>query len=116
MVEQVFRDNAEHPPLGRWLLGLASTLGEPFQVMFQGVDPTGLYVLSGRLAPALAFAVLVGVVVTESSRRWGRAAGVGAGWALLAMPRVFGHAHLAALDTFLSLVLDPGPAVGCTRP
>ncbi len=103
MVEQVFRDNAEHPPLGRWLLGLASTLGEPFQVMFKGVDPTGLYVLSGRLAPALAFAVLVGLVVTESSRRWGRAAGVGAGWALLAMPRVFGHAHFAALDTFLSL-------------
>ena len=103
VVEQVFRDNAEHPPLGRWLLGLASTLGEPFQVMFKGVDPTGLYVLSGRLAPALAFALLVGVVVTESSRRWGRAAGVGAGWALLAMPRVFGHAHLAALDTFLSL-------------
>jgi 4-amino-4-deoxy-L-arabinose transferase-like glycosyltransferase len=103
VVAQVFRDNAEHPPLGRWLLGLASTLGEPFQVMFQGVDPTGLYVLSGRLAPALAFAVLVGFVVTETSRRWGRSAGLGAGWALLAMPRVFGHAHLAALDTFLSL-------------
>ena len=103
VVEQVFRDNAEHPPLGRWLLGLASTLGEPFQVMFTGADPTGLYVLSGRLAPALAYAILVGVVVAESSRRWGRSAGIGAGWALLAMPRVFGHAHLAALDTFLSL-------------
>jgi len=33
-------------------------------------DPTGLYVLSGRLAPALAFALLVGVVAAESSRRW----------------------------------------------
>ncbi len=102
-VEQVFRDNAEHPPLGRWLLGLASTLGEPFQVLLCGADPTGLYVLSGRLAPALAFAMLVGVVTAESSRRWSRAAGIGAGWALLVMPRVFAHAHLAALDTFLSL-------------
>jgi 4-amino-4-deoxy-L-arabinose transferase-like glycosyltransferase len=103
IVDQVFRDNAEHPPLGRWLLGLASSLGEPFQIMLRGADPTGLYVLSGRLAPALAFALLVGVVAAESSRRWGRAAGIGAGWALLVMPRVFAHAHLAALDTFLSL-------------
>ena len=102
-VERVFRDNAEHPPLGRWLLGLASTPGGAFQIMLLGADPTGLYVLSGRLAPALAFAVLVGVVTAESSRRWGRAAGIGAGWSLLAMPRVFAHAHLAALDTFLSL-------------
>ena len=30
-------------------------------------------------------------------------AGVAAGFALVAMPRVFAHAHLAALDTFLSL-------------
>ena len=103
IVVQVFRDNAEHPPLGRWLLGLASSLGEPFQIMLLGADPTGLYVISGRLAPALAFAILVGVVVAESSRRWCRAAGIGAGWALLVMPRVFAHAHLAALDTFLSL-------------
>src|SRR5947209_11788007 len=62
VVERVFRDNAEHPPLGRWLLGIASTLGEPFEIQWRGPDPSGLYVLSGRLAPALAFAVLVAVV------------------------------------------------------
>ena len=39
----------------------------------------------------------------SAGRRWGRAAGAAAGFALLAMPRVFAHAHLAALDTFLSL-------------
>jgi 4-amino-4-deoxy-L-arabinose transferase-like glycosyltransferase len=103
MVERVFRDNAEHPPLGRWLLGVASTLGEPFEIQWRGPDPTGLYVLSGRLAPALAFAVLVGVVAADSARRWGCAAGLAAGWSMLAMPRVFAHAHLGALDTFLSL-------------
>jgi hypothetical protein len=102
-VERVFRDNAEHPPLGRWLLGMASSLGEPFQIWWNGVDPTGLYVLSGRLAPALAFGVLIGLVTAESARRWGRGAGLSAGWALLVMPRVFAHAHFAALDTFLSL-------------
>ena len=103
VVERVFRDNAEHPPLGRWLLGIASTLGEPFEIQWRGPDPTGRYVLSGRLAPALAFAVLVGLIAAESARRWGRAAGLAAGWSLLVMPRVFAHAHLGALDTFLSL-------------
>jgi 4-amino-4-deoxy-L-arabinose transferase-like glycosyltransferase len=103
VVTAVFRDNAEHPPLGRWLLGIASTLGEPFEILLRGPDPVGLYVLSGRLAPALAFAVLVGLVVATAARRFGRPAGLLAGLALLAMPRVFAHAHLAALDTFLSL-------------
>lgn len=103
VVDSVFRDNAEHPPLGRWLLGLASRFGEPGQILVQGVDPTGLYVVSGRLAPALAFALLVGLVAGETNRRWGPAAGFAAGWSLLVMPRVFAHAHFAALDTFLCL-------------
>lgn len=102
VVDRVFRDNAEHPPLGRWLLGIASVIGEPFEVLWKGPDPTGQYVLSGRLAPALAFAALVSVVTRTAAIRWSAASGVAAGFALLAMPRVFAHAHLAALDTFLS--------------
>jgi 4-amino-4-deoxy-L-arabinose transferase-like glycosyltransferase len=103
VVDRVFRDNAEHPPLGRWLLGIASTLGEPFEVLWKGADPTGQYVIAGRLAPALAFACLVGVLCQLAGRRWGLVSGIAAGFALGAMPRVFAHAHLAALDTFLSL-------------
>jgi 4-amino-4-deoxy-L-arabinose transferase-like glycosyltransferase len=103
VVDSVFRDNAEHPPLGRWLLGIASVLGEPFEVLWKGADPTGQYVLAGRLAPALAFAALAGLVALEAGRLWGPAAGTAAAFALMAMPRVFAHAHLAALDTFLSL-------------
>lgn len=104
VVDRVFRDNAEHPPLGRWLLGLASTLGQPFEtVLAGGADPLGLYVLSARLAPAGAFAALVGLVVHASARRYGTAAGLSAGFALGVMPRVFAHAHLGALDTFVSL-------------
>ena len=103
VVDRVFRDNAEHPPLGRWLLGIASEASEPIEVLWKGPDPTGHYVLAGRLAPALAFAALVCLVTHSAARRWGAAAGAAAGFALLAMPRVFAHAHLAALDTFLSL-------------
>ncbi|ODU01462.1 MAG: 4-amino-4-deoxy-L-arabinose transferase [Planctomycetes bacterium SCN 63-9] len=101
VVERTYRDNAEHPPLGRWLLGIASTLGEPFQAQLGDGDPTGLYVGAGRLAPAAAFALTVGLVVAVAGRRGGRAAGCAAGIALLLMPRVFAHAHLAALDTFI---------------
>ena len=69
----------------------------------RGPDPTGHYVLAGRLAPAIAFATLVSLVTLVAGRRWGLAAGAAAELALVAMPRVFAHAHLAALDTFLSL-------------
>jgi 4-amino-4-deoxy-L-arabinose transferase-like glycosyltransferase len=104
VVDAVFRDNAEHPPLGRWLLGWASTLCEPFEVLWQGgPDPVGLYILAGRVAPALSFAVLVGLVAWETGRRYGRGAGVVAAFALAAMPRVVAHAHFGALDTFLCL-------------
>jgi 4-amino-4-deoxy-L-arabinose transferase-like glycosyltransferase len=103
VVERVFRDNAEHPPLGRWLLGIASNVGQPVEVLIKGPDPTGIYVLSGRLAPALGFGALVALVAATAGGQWGTAAGVSAGFSLLTMPRVFAHAHFAALDTFLSL-------------
>jgi len=102
VVEKVFRDNAEHPPLGRWLLGIASVLGEPFEVLLKGKDPTDHYVLAGRLAPALTFAALVGLVAGAAGRRWGTPAGVAAGFAMAILPRSFAHAHFGALDTFLS--------------
>ncbi len=103
VVDRVFRDNAEHPPLGRWLLGICSTLFEPFQVVWKGPDPTATYVVAGRVAPAVSFGILVGLVAATASRRWGTAAGLAAGFALFVMPRVFAHAHLGALDTFLCL-------------
>lgn len=122
VVERVFRDNAEHPPLGRWLLGVASTLGAPLEIaLMGGPDPVGLYLHAGRAAPALAFAVLVGVVALAAGRRQGRLAGLAAGWALMVMPRVFAHAHLGALDTFISLfwtlaLLSADRALESSRP
>ena len=102
-VVTVFRDNAEHPPLGRWLLGIASTMGEPFQQIWQGGrDPIGLYLLSGRLAPALTFGALVGLVSMTAGRRYGREAALVSGVGLAIMPRVFAHAHFGALDTFIA--------------
>src|SRR5437660_1667362 len=43
VVDAVFGNNAEHPPLGRWLLGLASTGAEPLQILLlEGPDPVGI--------------------------------------------------------------------------
>ena len=96
VVDTVFANNAEHPPLGRWLLGVASTMAQPLEiVVLGGPDPVGTYVVAARLAPVLAFAILVGLVTHTTVRRYGRGAGVVAGASLLAMPRVFAHAHLA---------------------
>ncbi|CAN5836336.1 hypothetical protein BH23PLA1_BH23PLA1_34480 [soil metagenome] len=100
-IDALFADNAQHPPLGRWLVGLASTLAEPFEAFLGGADPLSVH--PARLAPALAFAVLVGVVSGFAGRRYGRGAGLVSGLALLMMPRVFAHAHFATLDTFLAL-------------
>ncbi len=101
-VNRVFLDNKEHPPLGRWLLGIASTLGQPFETARYGPDPTGVYVISGRLAPAVVFALLVGAIAAEAGRLYGKAGAFAAGFGTLVMPRVFGHAHLGALDTFIA--------------
>jgi 4-amino-4-deoxy-L-arabinose transferase-like glycosyltransferase len=103
VVDSVFRDNAEHPPMGRWLLGIASTLGQPVEMALGGSrDPVDLYIRSGRIAPALTFGLLVGLIALEAGRRYGRVAGLAAGVSLAIMPRMFAHAHLAALDTFIA--------------
>ena len=104
VIDATYRDNAEHPPLGRWLLGLASRLGQPFEILLRGgPDPVGIYVVAGRIAPAIAYGVLICAVVLASGRRSGRVAGVVSGVSLLIMPRLFAHAHLAALDTLITL-------------
>lgn len=102
-VDAVFRDNAEHPPLGRWLLGIASIVGEPVEQILRGSrDPVGLYIVSGRVAPALTFGALVALVSISAGRRYGRASGLVAGVSLMMMPRMFAHAHFGALDTFIA--------------
>lgn len=101
VVTSFFAENAQHPPLGRILVGIASTLGEPFEGLLGGSDPLSVH--AARLAPMAAFAVLVFLVTRTVLQRYGTEAGVAAGLSLLLMPRVFAHAHFATLDTFLCL-------------
>jgi len=103
VVDATYADNHEHPPLGRWLLGVASMAGETFETLLVGPDPFKTYIRSARLAPALAFGVLVGLICSTTARRYGRSAGMAGGFALMVMPRMFAHAHFGALDTFVAL-------------
>lgn len=98
---RLFADNAQHPPLGRLALGIASVLFDPLRELLGGSDVFSVF--PARVAPALAFGLLVGIVAFAAAGIGGRASGVVAGIALLMFPRSFAHAHFATLDTFLSL-------------
>ena len=103
VINATYVNNREHPPLGRWLLGLSSVLFEPMEAQIRGPDPSGLYVRSGRVAPAFAFGLIMLLVVRWAGKVGGPQAALGAGLSLLFMPRLFAHAHLAVLDTFVAM-------------
>ncbi|WP_197439674.1 glycosyltransferase family 39 protein [Calycomorphotria hydatis] len=91
----------DHPPLGRYLLGIGHDL---FVTFFPPAERTSPFVIcAGRMGSAFAFAVTVLLVSLYTKSVSGRWAGLIAGLALVCMPRVFGHAHLAALETVMNL-------------
>lgn len=92
--------NPDHPPLGRVALGLSHAIGQ----WWHGRSPRDFYVtVDARIAPALAFAVTIWLVGRITGRWYGRRAGLIAAVALPLTPRLFGHSHLAALETFVGL-------------
>lgn len=103
----VNRYNPDHPPLGRYWLGihheLTWWLAPPF-------EPDGYFVTAcARTGSATAFALtvwLVGAFVTlrfAPRNDWQSWAGGLTSVALVLMPRVYGHAHLASLETITNL-------------
>jgi 4-amino-4-deoxy-L-arabinose transferase-like glycosyltransferase len=81
--------NHEHPPLLKALFALSH---EAFGAAL-GVEGT-----SYRLPAIVLAAALVALVFAWGTQVAGRAAGLVAAGSLLAMPRVFFHAHLACFD------------------
>ena len=91
----------DHPPLAKLWLGawhdFAWRVHPP-------ESPGGLFsVARARVGSAAAFALTVGLLVGCGSLWFGRVAGLAAGVCLVVMPRAFGHAHLAALETVTNL-------------
>jgi 4-amino-4-deoxy-L-arabinose transferase-like glycosyltransferase len=91
----------DHPPLGRLWIGLCHELA---WVLSPPVNPQAMYSITcARTASATAFAILVVVVGLYAGRWYGRWGGAAASLALVLMPRLYGHAHLAALETMVNL-------------
>ncbi|MGQ9575977.1 MAG: ArnT family glycosyltransferase [Thermoguttaceae bacterium] len=86
-----------HPPLGNWLLGWMHHL-----VDRQPDELVSLSVVAPRFVPALAFGLLVLLVGLGVARAEGTLAGTAAAAGVALVPRVFGHAHLAALDMLIT--------------
>ena len=91
-IDRYWGANHEHPPLAKLLMGV-----------FQALMPQGSPILASRLVTALMFALLVELVFKFASSAFGGLAGLMAALSLLCMPRVFGHAHFAALDLPMTL-------------
>lgn len=98
----VFRETLnDHPPLGRLWIGLAEKLARN---VFPPANSDALYsTAAARTASASAFAFLVFLVGYVAVKWYGRLAGVVAAVTLLLMPRVFGHAHVASLESTINL-------------
>lgn len=93
----------DHPPLGRWWLGahhhLAWWISPPHQP-----DPGSPVVTAcARTGSATAFALTVLLIGWAATSWSGPTAGVFTAISLTMMPRLFGHAHLASLETITNL-------------
>lgn len=108
-VREVFGSNnynPDHPPLGRIWLGFWHDLVEwLFPPSDHPTDQFGLRFVTdcARVGSATAFALTVLLIGVTATKWYGRTAGIVAAVSLVLMPRVFAHAHLASLETFLNL-------------
>ncbi len=103
-VRNTFGGNPDHPPLARWILGAFSKSLDPVRLLWTGApDPTGLNIVGARAASAAAFGITVALLGHFVRKRHGYHAGWAAAISYSFLPHVFGHAHLAALETILNL-------------
>jgi Dolichyl-phosphate-mannose-protein mannosyltransferase len=96
--------NPDHPPLGRVWLGAWHNATIAVAPPRNHPGPFAFVTSAARVGSAAAFAITVFLCGWTATLWYGRAAGVVAALAVVLMPRVFGHAHLAALET----------SIGCT--
>ncbi|MBY0588622.1 glycosyltransferase family 39 protein [bacterium] len=90
-IDGLFRSGHEHPPLARFLIGLAHASVDPAPNDADVIVPFG-----GRPASAIAFGVVVGLAAWEAGRWAGLAGSIWAGLFTLLLPRLLGHAYFAS--------------------
>lgn len=95
--------NPDHPPLGRFWLGLWHQLTARLAPPSQHPANHPFVTACARVGSAAAFALTVFLCGWAAAKWYGLPAGTIAALSLVLMPRVFGHAHLAALETCIGL-------------
>ncbi|HLQ44294.1 MAG TPA: hypothetical protein VK137_06170, partial [Planctomycetaceae bacterium] len=98
--------NPDHPPLGRMWIGFwHDVVMWLFPPAEHSPNQNGIRFVTdcARVGSATAFALTVFLIGVFATKWYGRTAGVVAAVSLVLMPRVFAHAHLAALETFMNL-------------
>ena len=91
----------DHPPLGRIWLGVHH---EFVRWLFPPLNPDGEFITAcARTGSATAFALTVLLIGLFATIWFGRSAGIMTSISLVLMPRLFGHAHLASLETITNL-------------
>lgn len=93
---------SDHPPLGRYALGLAHETVRAVATPTGG-DEFPLTLSAARVGSAIAFALLVYLIGKVAAGWFGPACGGLAAMSLVLMPRLFAHAHLASLETMIGL-------------
>ena len=93
--------NPDHPPLGRYWLGFHHHLT---WWLIPPADPEGIVVPAcARTGSATAFALTIFLLGSVATSWSGFPVGVITAVSLVLMPRLFGHAHLASLETITNL-------------
>jgi hypothetical protein len=90
----------DHPPLGRFLLGFTHQM---FAWVIPGSERSLMNIPAARLGSCFAFAFTVLLLTEFTRRRYGLSTAVVAALMLMLMPRVIGHARLAALESGTTL-------------
>jgi Dolichyl-phosphate-mannose-protein mannosyltransferase len=93
----------DHPPLGRVWLGAWHEATRTLPASGSPTEQGRLSFAAARVGSAVAFGLTVLLVGIAAARWYGAFAGFAASLALATMPRLFGHAHLAALETITNL-------------
>lgn len=88
VIKKYWQVPEKHPPLGKIIMGITYIILHKF---------TG-DIFAYRFSSAILFSLLVAVVYIFAASKYGRRIGIFSALSLFLSPRVFGHAHLAALD------------------
>lgn len=99
--QQILVDMHDYPPLGRLWLGVWHEFAYLIAPPQRSRD---VYVVAcARIGSAVAFGLLLAAMWWYTSKWHGRAAGFAAAAAVFVTPRLFGHAHIASLETCMNL-------------